>query len=133
MVETNGCSPCQQKISLDYIEQLTIWNCRGTTLKLRICTAGQSKKFAFREGRYTSWNFRATARRPPPSVTVMNVKKAARPVLLIISGLSLNPVARPTNRGKDELVKAYSLQCWHCSTLFRDWECSGKKGEPLEL
>lgn len=49
------------------------------TLKLRICTAGQSKKFAFSEGRYTSWNFRATARRPPPSVTVMNVKKAARP------------------------------------------------------
>ena len=57
------------------------------TLKLRIWTAGQSKKFAFSDGRYTSWNLRDTALRPPPSVTVMNVKKAARPVVLVSQGL----------------------------------------------
>ena len=46
-------------------------------------------KFAFRAGRYTSWNFLVTARRPPPSVTVMNVKNAARPVFLSVPGLEL--------------------------------------------
>lgn len=41
-------------------------------------------KFAFRAGRYTSWNFRATARLPPPSATVMNVKKHAKPTYISV-------------------------------------------------
>ena len=46
--------------------ELTIWNCKGIILKFKICTAGQSMKFALSAGRYTSWNLRPTARRPPP-------------------------------------------------------------------
>jgi hypothetical protein len=48
--------------------------------KLIIWTVGQTRKLALRAGTYTSWNFLVTARLPPPSATVMNVKKAARPV-----------------------------------------------------
>ena len=70
-------------VSQSRLQEPTIWNCKGMTLKLRICTAGQSMKFAFSAGKYTSWNFLATARRPPPSVTVMNVKKSASPIPVV--------------------------------------------------
>ncbi len=79
------------------------------TLKFSICTAGQSMKLAFSAGKYTSWILRATARRPPPSVTVMKVKNIASPVLdisliqVIIRCVSL------TKWRKDELIKAHPL------------------------
>lgn len=103
------------------------------TLKLRICTAGQSKKFAFSDGRYTSWNLRVTALRPPPSVTVMNVKKAARPTILVSLYPSRHPRKQPTNRCKDQLIKAHPLERRHRSTFLRDRKRSRKKRKPLEL
>ena len=76
--------------------------------KFTNCTAGHSMKLAFKAGRYTSWNFRITALRPPPSVTVMNVKKHANPVPhqynaseKLSSGL--------THRGENQLVEADPL------------------------
>ena len=63
------------------------------TLKLRICTIGQSMKLALSAGRYTSWNLRATARRPPPSVTVMKVKKHARPAIYVNKVSSVNMIS----------------------------------------
>jgi len=61
------------------LEKLTIWNWIGTTRKFRTWTAGQMRKLAFRVGMYTSWNLRARARRPPPSVMVMKEKKHTKP------------------------------------------------------
>lgn len=49
------------------------------TRKLIICTAGQTIQLALSAGTYMSWNLRCTALFPPPSATVMNVKKHARP------------------------------------------------------
>lgn len=59
--------------------KLTSWNWIGITLKLIIWTRGQTIKLALRVGRYISRSLFDTARRPPPSATVMTVKNVAIP------------------------------------------------------
>ena len=50
-----GLIDCQSIVEYNEMRtRLTIWNCNGITLKFSICTAGQSMKFAFSAGRYTS-------------------------------------------------------------------------------
>lgn len=80
MLETNGYREFSSSIISRLLGvQLTTWNWVGRTRKFKICTAGQTIKFAFSVGRYISRNLRPTARLPPPSAMVITVKKNAMP------------------------------------------------------
>jgi len=105
------------------------------TRKLRSCTAGQIMKFAFKAGMYTSWNFRVTARRPPPSATVIKVKKHARPVAKSVHYPVLLPYLCKTltDGSKHKLITSNSFQHWEHPGLLRQGERPRQKGEPMEL
>lgn len=92
-------------------------------------------KFAFKAGMYTSWNFRVTSRRPPPSVTVIKVKKHARPVAKSVH----YPVRFSclyetlTDGSKHKLITSNSFQHWEHPRVLCDRKRPRQKGEPMEL
>ncbi len=105
------------------------------TRKLRSCTAGQIMKFAFNAGIYTSWNFRVTARRPPPSATVMKVKKHARPIPKSASCpfCCFCMCEMPTKGSKHKLITSNSFKHREHPSVLHDGKRPRQEGEPMEL
>lgn len=80
-----------------------------------------------------SWNFLVTARRPPPSATVMNVKKHARPITMSARVQPNSQELVHTNGGEEELIERNALQRGKHRRALRDGESAVQKPEPLVL
>lgn len=68
-----------------------------------------------------SRNLVSNALRPPPSETVMKVKKQHRP-MAVRKIAETRPQKKRTDGGEHQLIHRDSLQGRHCRRPFCDWE-----------
>jgi hypothetical protein len=114
--------------------ELTNWNWMGIMRKLMIWTNGHTMKLALSVGRYISRSLCDTARRPPPSATVMTVKKVAIPKdPSVLPSTPVKTSLQHTNWCKDQLIKGNHLHSRSKATRFRNRESPRQELEPLEL